>query len=922
MNILASLIAYIHLMKFLKFVFAVLILSVTINIGVQAQQDSIALENIISKSKQLSDRHPAEKVYLHFDKPFYSVGDTIWFKAYLTMEQNMPSLLSKVVYVDVINTRDSLVQSLKLPVSNSFATGHIPLNPELYRQGNYYIKAYTFYMLNDAQDFFFTKTIPIGEAINKQLITKFSYNTQKTEKNQTIDALIQFKNQDNVLQAGKTVNWKVTSNYDIVDKGKGTTDPSGLLKIKMEARKNEPIVNGELTTELEMASDEIVTSTFKIKPLTGTNDLQFFPEGGDLIAGIATRVGFKAINSAGVGIDLKGTVTDNTGNTLTALESSHLGMGSFYLNAESGKTYKATVTFKDGSVKSYDLPKALVSGATIQVTNTDPAEINVKIIANENYFNANKDKKMILVATNTGIIVYAAKTALKTQVINAKIPKAELPAGITQLTLFTETGDPISERLAFVNQNKELALSVKTDLPSYKPRQKVKLSIGAKNGISGADGSFSVSVTDEKKVPVNEDSEITILSSLLLTSELKGYIEKPNYYFNKPDQKKNAELDILLLTQGFRRFNYKDIMAGNIPPSTLLPEQGIKISGTLRDRTGMPVKRGALRLTVTDTKFGVDAVTSPSGIFVFNNLNIPDSSEVVINAKYSANGSSLMILLDGQPSAAMTKNMRAPDEIQNIDSALAPYLENSKKQYSYLRTLKEVKIEGAKVKRPSHADHTAFMGLSSINSHMIDGDRFQGCNSVAICLQGMAVGLTYFENNFYVTRDYQQGKRVPVQIFLNSMPIDYFSLLSVAAEDIENVEVFTKDDMGTIDRLYNTNGLMIINTKEKPKGTKISLQELKSMLPVANLLKFKPKGYAQEREFYSPKYVNAANTYNFNDLRTTIYWNPKLSTTSAVAEPLSLEYYNADGTGSYRVVVEGVDKKGNVARSVYHYMVK
>ncbi|MES2829522.1 MAG: carboxypeptidase-like regulatory domain-containing protein [Bacteroidota bacterium] len=909
-------------MRFLTFIIPFLLLSFATGLSANAQQDSVALENIVSKSKRLSDEHPAEKVYVHFDKPYYSVGDTIWLKAYLTMEQNMPSLLSKVVYIDVLNSRDSLVQTLKLPAINSAATGNIPLSPVIYQQGNYYVRAYTLWMVNDAQEYFFSKTIPIGETVNKQLVTKFSYKTIQTDKSQTIEALIQFKNRDNVIQAGKTVNWKATSNFDIVAKGKGTTDANGILKVKIEARKNEPITSGELTTELTLAPDEILTSVFSLKPVKSVNDLQFFPEGGELIAGIATRIGFKAVNSAGLGVDLKGTVTDNTGNTISTFNSTHLGMGSFYLNSEIGKTYKANVTFIDGSSKTYELPKSVATGAALQVTNTDPANIGVKIVANESYFNSNKDQKLILVATNTGIIVYAAKTALKGQLISTKIPKAELPSGITQITLFTDKGEPISERLTFVKPNNELSLSVKSDLPNYKPRQKVKLSLTAKNGTSIADGNFSVSVTDEQKVPVDEDSEITIVSSLLLTSEIKGYVEKPNYYFNKTDEKKLGDLDHLLLTQGFRRFNYKDIMAGKLPPSTLLPEQGMRISGTLRDRTGMPVKRGALRLTVAETKFGAEAVTSPTGIFVFNNINIPDSAEAVINAKYNANGSSLMILLDAQQGAGIGKNFRSADEVQNIDSALAPYLENSKKQFNYLRTLKEVKIEGAKVKRPSHSDHTAFVGLSNVSGHMIEGSRFQGCNSVPICLQGMAVGLTYFENNFYVSRDYQQGKKVPVQIFLNSTPIDYIGLMSVNAEEIENVEVFPRDDMGTIDRLYNTNGLMIINTKAKPKGTKMSLEDLKKLLPEANLLKFKPKGFAKQREFYSPKYVNAANSYNLTDLRTTIYWNPKLTTAATIPEPLSLEYFNADGAGTYKVTVEGVDKKGNVARSVYRYTVK
>jgi len=909
-------------MRFFNFIISVTLLSTAITLSTKAQQqDSVVLEKIIGQSKKLSDQHPSEKVYLHFDKPYYSVGDTIWFKAYLTMETNMPSQLSKIIYVDVINSRDSLVQTIKIPAVNSVATGNIPIVPGLFQQGNYYIKSYTLWMMNDAEDYFFSKTIPIGEAVNKQVITQFSYKTTQTERNQTIDALVQFKNKDGVVQAGKAVTWKVLSNFDILSKGKGTTDQNGFIKVKIEAKKNEPITNGELITELTLGPDDVAASVFKIKPSKSTNDLQFFPEGGELISGIATRIGFKALNSAGIGADLKGTITDSQGNSLTTFSSSHLGMGSFYLNSEAGKTYKANITFKDGTVKSYDLPKAIPAGVAIQVAN-NPTDLSVKILANESYYNANKDKRMFLVVTNNGVITYAAKTTLKTQLVLAKVPKKELPTGIAQITLFNEVGEPISERLSFVPQNNALAISVKSDLAAYKPRQKVKLSVAGKNGATFADGNYSVSVTDEQKVPIDEDSEITILSSLLLTSELKGYIEKPNYYFNKPDEKRATDLDVLLLTQGFRRFNYKDVMATKFPPATLLPEQGLRITGTLRDRTGMPVKKGALRMTIAETKFGVDAVTNPSGAFVFNNLNIPDSAEVVINAKYNAAGSSLMILLDNQPSAPLTKNLHIPDEVMNIDSALAPYLANSKKQYNFPRTLKEVKIEGAKVKRPSHSDHSAFMGLSNITGTTIEGDRFKGCNSVAICLQGMAVGLTYFENNFYVSRDYQQGKKVPVQLFLDATPVDYFSLLSVNAEDIESVEVFPRDELGTINRLYNTNGLVIINMKAKPKGTKISLQELKNMIPEANLLKFKPKGFSKQREFYAPKYVNEASTYNFNDLRSTIYWNPKLVTTAATLEPLSMEYYNGDGNGTYRVVVEGIDKLGNVARSVYRYTVK
>ncbi|MES2458487.1 MAG: carboxypeptidase-like regulatory domain-containing protein [Bacteroidota bacterium] len=897
-----------------------LFLFLGLHFSASAQQDSVILDNIIGKSKKLSDERPVEKVYIHFDKPFYGVADTIWFKAYVTMDLNLPSQLSKIVYLDVVNNRDSLVQTLKMPIVDGIATGNIPLTKGTYLQGNYSFRAYTLWMSNFDPSYFFSKNIAIGEAIDKQVVTHFSYKTTQSTKSQLIDAVVQFKNNENTAIANKQVTWEVTSNFDVVSKGKGTTDQNGILKIKIDPRKADPITNGELKTSLTLAEDDIQTSIFKLRPAKSAYDVQFFPEGGELIAGIATRIGFKAINSTGLGTDVKGSVTDNSGTPVTTFSSTHLGMGSFYLNADASKTYKVNITFKDGSVKDFELPKIQASGATIQVNNTDPLSVAVKILANEPYFSVNKGKTIFVVGTSGGVICYAAKTKLNNQLTNAKMPKDKFPSGIMQITLFSENGEPIAERLAFNNAPSTATVSLKSDLAAYKPRSKVKLTVTAKDATAALEGSYSISVTDDQKVPVNEDTEITILSSLLLTSDIKGYVEKPNYYFNKPDEKKLADLDVLLLTQGYRRFNYKDLLAGNFSPLKIFPEKDMRLSGTLRDRTGMPVKKGALRLTVTGSRYAAEAVTSPSGTFVFPNLSLPDSSEVLINAKYSANGSSLMILLDGQPGAPLVKDATIVDEITNIDSAMAPYLANSKKQYSYLRTLKEVKIEGAKVKRPSHSDHLSLAGLSNISGRLIEGDRFKGCPNFAICLQGQAPGLTYFENNFYVTRDYQQGSRIPIQIFMNASPIDYSTLTSIVPEDIESVEVFLKDELGTIDRMYGTKGVMVVNTKKPVKGTKITLAELKAMIPQANLAKFKPKGFATQREFYAPKYVNPANTYNFNDLRTTIYWNPKVIT--GATGPLTLEYYNADGNGTYRAVIEGIDKNGTVSRSVYRYTVK
>ncbi|RZJ79703.1 MAG: carboxypeptidase regulatory-like domain-containing protein [Flavobacterium sp.] len=905
----------------MRILFTLLTLSFFFTLSANAQEaDSTILNSIINKTKALSESQPIEKVYLHFDKPYYAVADTMWLKAYVTIEQNLPSPLSKIVYVEVFTDKDSLVQTIKLPIKNSVAYGNIPLNMQSYKQGNYYVRAYTLWMINFGDAYFFKKNITLGEAIDKQLITNITYTNEPSDKGVKTTAKIQFRDLTKKPLANKTVNWRVLSNYDVFSKGKGVTDQNGIINIVVTSKAGEPITKGDIIADVSIAEKETATANFNLKQTASTIDLQFFPEGGQLIAGIPNQIAFKALKINGLGAETKGSIIDEQNNEISTFSSGYAGMGSFFFTPESGKAYKAKVTFKDGLAKTYDLPKAIESGITLQVINSNAEFINLKIIANEAFFKANTDKSFFIVGQNTNVIYYAAKASLKSQVIITKIPKKNFPSGIAQLTLFNTQSEPLSERLAFILHTDGLNLSLKSDLPTYKPRQKVKLTLDAKSAGLPSNGDFSISVIDEQKVPVDENSETTILSSLLLTADLKGYIEKPNYYFTKTDDKKLGDLDKLMLTQGYRRFSFKEILAGRYPVVSFLPEQGINITGTLRDKTGMPIKKGAMRLMVVGKPISAEAVTSNMGLFNFQNLNFPDSSQVTISAKYNPNAANLMIMLDGSATPAASKNVNAPDEVVNIDTVLSSYLNNSQKQYRYLRTLKTVEIKGAAVKKPSHADHSALSGLSMMPDHLLSGDRFAtGCNMLLQCLRTMATGLTFDVEDFYVTRTYNQGNRTKVQVFLNGIPVDTRDINNISPTEVESVEIFLTDQLGTVNRTYGTNGVLVVNTKKAPVGQKISKQELMDMIPKTNIITYTPMGYSKEREFYNPKYLPNAQITS-NDLRTTIYWNPKVVTDEK--GNVSFEFFNADGRGNYRAVVEGIDKNGNVGRAVYRYTVK
>jgi len=886
-----------------------------------AQTDTVGINTIISKTNKVLNDYPQERIYLHFDKPYYAVADTVWFKAYVTENQNFLSGLSKVIYVDVINQRDSLIETLKLPVNGGIANGSFPLDQINYKQGNYHIRAYTMWMLNFDSPAYFNKTFYVGEAIDKEVKTHISYKNLSTDKQEKIDARVQFRDANNKPYANKSVNWKVVTSYTEIAKGRGTTDANGYLTISMTANQKAEyqLQKGELITTINTTEKDVASSTFQLKNAIINKDFQLFPEGGNLIAGLTNKIAFKAIKSDGLGISSKGTITDSEGKQVATFTAQHLGMGTFSLPVEAGKSYKANVTYADGSTQSYPLPAVAASGITISIDNAEPDNVAVKINANDTFFDQNQGKKFYLIAQSKGVICYGAQTALSSKTYSTTIQKSKFPNGIAQFTLFAENGKPLSERLVFVQNKNNLALALSSALPSYGVKKKVKINLAAKKDGAPVEGNFSVAVVDETKVPANEDAATTILTGLLLSSDLKGYIEKPNYYFNAPDAKKAADLDALLLTQGYRSFAYTDVIAGKLPKISFLPEQGIEISGILRMGNGIPVRKGSLLLSIPDKRFNLEGTTDPVGNFKFQNLVFNDSSKVTITAKYNVNYKNMTLSINGAPTPSLTRNFSAADEVLNIDSALNTYLDNSKKQYAYLHILKDVNIKAAAIPKVSHKDYPALSGLGQMADHEVTGDRLQGCGLLINCLQGMLAGVTFADNNFYVTRDYNAGKRVPMGIFINGMNVDVNQINTIDPNQIESIEIFLRDELGLVNRANNVNGVIVFNQKKAPKGTKISKAQLMDLLPKYYELSFSPGGYNKEKQFYSPKYEVAASM-NRNDLRTTIYWNPKVMTDAT--GNTSFEFYNADGRGQYKVIVEGIDANGNLGRSVFRYSVK
>ena len=595
-------------------------------------------------------------------------------------------------------------------------------------------------------------------------------------------------------------------------------------------------------------------------------------------------------------------------------------MGVFSFLPQAGSSYMAKLTFENGESREYPLPPVTDQGISVTVLRSDTAQLQLAIVANGRYFTSNKGEAYYLVAQANGILCYAAQATLRNESILVNLPKERFPTGIAQLTLFNAAGSPLSERLVFVENNKPLDIAISSDQKEYTAKQLVTLGIKVDNNGKPTMGNYSVAVVDETKVPYEESKEMTILSNLLLTSDLKGYVEEPNYYFTQPDEQKREALDALLLTQGYRRFSYADILADKYPQVHFFPEQGIEIAGILRLNNGKPVVNGGLLLSIPDRSFRKDAYTDVNGRFVFKDLMFTDSARVTINARGNDNYRNMVINVDPLQFPGIDTTAYRANNVLNIDERLAGYLDNSRNEYRTSILLEEVEVTASSRPSFSHKDYPSISGLGMAD-HQINAERLQGCNSLIMCLQTALTGITYDAQSqlFFITRDYNAGGRIPVQFFVNGMAMDVPALNGIMPSDVEGIEIFLRDELGTVSRMYQNNGVVAIYTKKVEKAPRMSLSQIESLLPKSNIVDLTPLGYVETRKFYEPKY-DTPERRAVNDIRTTIYWNPDVKTGEDGMAQIS--YYNADGAGSYRVVLEGVDAQGNIGRAVYRYTVK
>ncbi len=883
------------------------------------QKDNDPVEKLVAALQKWTETQPQEKIYLHTDKPYYMVGDTIWFKAYVTIgSKHQLSALSGAVYVDLYNEADSLAQSLKLPLVAGMTKGSFVLPDSSSHDGNYRIRAYTQWMRNSDPAFFYDKILGVGNSVANMSFCKISYEYSKDGAKDVVTAVLTYSNDKGEALSNRKVDYALFENgYEKVFSGNKETDNYGQLKIKLQGGKSGKLQDKHLTAKLQTREKDIVVKDFAIKSISTQTDVQFFPESGPLVSGVRTRVAFKATGTDGLGVPVKGVIIDNDGKEVETFEATHFGMGQFRLMPEKGKLYQAKVTYPDGSEKSIKLPPVLESGYVLSVyNNTETDTVLVRISSNPAILEKG-GQTVSLIAQSNGSVSYASSMPISKPLTSLYIPAKDLPSGITQFTLFSSTGDPMNERIIFVQNKDQMDVKLSTPKKVYAGKEKVEidLSVAGANG-TPISGNFSVSVVSEDAVPVDEAKETTIFSQILLSSDIKGYIEKPGYYFSNPTEETKGNLDLLMLTQGYRRFVWKDLTSGKpFKPTFKAEKLTTDVTGRLLTLGEKPIAGG--KISLINNKLGViiDTVTNAEGYYKFSNLLITNEIGFTVQGRNAKGSKNVEVKVDKIRDQDRTPNINIGDLDTDMGKSMKASLENNKKQdeemvksgqMSRSQQLKEVIISARKRKRlfgydlimDGHADNT------------YRPNNVQAFGTLLEWLRATVINVQFIQAEADcgpVTMPFTRNERM--RVFVDGRQIN----------DCEVQDLFYLDPLD-IDRVdvVRTNAAIISMTGGPSLflSTKRGVGILRAGYN-PSVVNYSPRGFNPVKEFYAPVYDSNSR---ITDLRSTVYWNPGILVGESGKGKIS--FFNADTKGVYRVTIEGINGDGLLGRQVYRYEVK
>jgi hypothetical protein len=791
----------------------ILILLCSLFIAIKVTGQVNPLQQYIKNLDSFYRYTPLEKAFLHTDKDWYFPAETIWFKAYVTVDDERNEL-SRIIYAELTDSKGKVIEKTRWKLQQMQAKGDIYLSKEL-KPGFYILRAYTLYMLN------------YKEVIDEKIITILSDSTAQTKSDGSTSAPVAY----------------------------------------------------------------------------------IMPEGGKIVTNLASKVAYKLTLPNQLPLQQTTVkVTDDDNNIIYEGTPIHDGMGFFDITPLPSKKYKLSFDL-NGIIYTKDLPSIDSSGVVLTADNRNANKIFLSIATN----NTSVYSKAVVTAQMNGVTVYAQNYDLSEGFAAGAIDKKNLPNGVLTITCFTSTMVPLCERLIYIHKYKSPDLQFKMDA----------LHVGAKVKnqffISGFTDStlVSIAVTDADE-PLTPFTNHNIISYFLLGSEVKGYVHNPFYYFRKQDSSTFAHLDLVMLTNGWRRFKTTDIVRGKMPLIQFYPETGIAITGTVKDQFRKKLNTGGIVNAIIKTDDSVtiytDAVFSENGKFIISGLDFKKRAKLYVKEIPEHKGLTTALDIDAASidtlnNIAHFKHELYKTQIDTTGKISNPIAAKFKFKKTNPNELAEIIVTGkSKTREEKLTDEYASEQFKqSEYSYTVDSNiaYFSIWQFLQANVPGLNVGSGHDPNvnfNRYAglreastgadqtfVEDINGGKS-SIAFYLNEVLVPIESVTDLNPKDVALIKVNRNPNIG----LNNPNGSIFIYTRKGALyGRGIFNQKMIT-------------GYNSAKEFFHPVYEQP-ESISVSDLRTTLYWNPdlKINNNSSL-----IQFYNNDVTKRFRVIVCGLSKDG------------
>ncbi len=882
----------------------------------------------------ISQTDVSERIYLHTDKPLYFPGETIWFKAYVVGVDNTITKISDYINVDLLSPKGDVVKKLKLPLKQGYTYGDFMLAKDV-SGGMFQIKAYSKWMKNLSEADTFNRKIIVQKIVKPKLLMKLKFEKEAYGKNSDVKAIFELKD----LTNNALINYKIEYVLNIKGQkaltGKLFTDAKG--KIDVEFKLPADLNTSDLILNILVPYKGNIESISRSVPVILDNiDLQFMPEGGYLLTDVNCNVAFKALNEFGKPADIAAEIFNENGEIICKTESFHDGMGVFKLQQEKNKSYYAKIVKPFVSEKKYFLPKAKHTGFTMLLDKNDSTLIKFKIFAK-------KQTTASVVAKTAKKVILTKSIVLKNGWNEISFQANKFPLGIVEFTLLNNEGNPELERLVFANKTRDLRIKVKTNKELYSPREKVEVELLTTNHLGQPiPSNLSVAVVDDKIISFADDKQDNILSYLLMSSYLKGTIEKPNFYFDPEEEKAEKALDLVLMTHGWRLY-FTDKKMENLEKISEAEKFHLELRTVVNDKDE-PVKATVLVIEQNANNNAIKIETDESGVFSFNT----EANKEYLIAAYNKNNEQLYIKTGNitskkeEKTINSTKNKQKTGKIEEKD---LPFIEQKgvQNKNKETRTAESGKKNSSIVstnldQESTGLDEVVVVGYGTSKKSDLTGsicsveiEDLTVAENITNALQGRIAGVVIkntspgSSGNIRIRGTSSLSANSEPLYILNGIPINDIEskdiLSTLNPEEIESITVLKNASASALYGSRGANGVIVIETENSQWWQCKSIRFNKAKkIAFETVYGERIMLLSYSRTFYMPLYDSKEAIKTRTDFRQTIYWNPVVQTDEN--GKASFSFYNSDAITSYRIFSEGVGYNGLPGRDETTYSIQ